>query len=354
MSGTPVDLSDATIDGEPLDGAVITLQPANPDALAVPGGDPANVLHSTLKYLGKAADWDDNEQAKAFNLAEQWATSQNGPFTATVSGVGTLGDNNAGVYFLDVPGLNDARTNLSDIIDTGTTPDTTDKYDGFHPHLTYGYGYGIDAAPERPTDPVTFDRVRVQFGPNGMEYPIGAARTAAVLRRPDTHLGDRDRHDYHDPTTGKFAPLGFVSPAFLKKLLSKDPGDRWEAEMAIRAKFDSANARQWVDAYRAAPDGSPQRTLIARKARVEVIGDRPGGTTVEDRKAQAAWDNASRVVARGLAREHGPAGRNPGDSILPPTTELPPPPPSGDVVPGELIALAQFTTPAAVDAAVVR
>lgn len=312
--GTPVDLGDATIDGEPMTKGNIILVPDNPDTLTVPGGDPADVLHATLKFLGDLDPWDDEQRERAEGIVGEWARTH-GPFTATVAGVGELGDDGAVVYHFDGDDLQAARADLSAAIDDGTAPDTTDTYPSFKPHVTAGYG--IDAPPV-PTEPITFSRARVQWADEALEWPLGqpveapvaAARPRKRLRQaeslfdgPNAGRVGGGRHDYHDPNTGEFAPLGYVSPQVLRKLLSDNPTLRREAELAIRTKFDSPKAQPWVRAFQNATP--TKRGKIARNARREIIGDRPDGTTADDRKAQVAWDRASDVVARGLARGTG-------------------------------------------------
>lgn len=312
--GTPVDLGDATIDGEPMTKGNIILVPDNPDALTVPGGDPADVLHATLKFLGDLDPWDDEQRERAEGIVGEWARTH-GPFTATVAGVGELGDDGAVVYHFDGDDLQAARADLSAAIDDGTAPDTTDTYPSFKPHVTAGYG--IDAPPV-PTEPITFSRARVQWADEALEWPLGqpveapvaAARPRKRLRQaeslfdgPNAGRVGGGRHDYHDPNTGEFAPLGYVSPQVLRKLLSDNPTLRREAELAIRTKFDSPKAQPWVRAFQGATPA--KRGKIARNARREIIGDRPDGTTADDRKAQVAWDRASDVVARGLSRGTG-------------------------------------------------
>src|SRR5207248_3157225 len=61
-AGVATAFVDGTADGAaelaPLErsGAMIAAAPAEPDTLAVPGGDPPERLHVTLAYLGPAAD----------------------------------------------------------------------------------------------------------------------------------------------------------------------------------------------------------------------------------------------------------------------------------------------------------
>ena len=128
--------------------------------------------------------------------------------------------------------------------------------------------------------------------------PYRAATARRVRRAITPSGGGRGRHDYHDPTTGKFAPLGYVSPRILRDLTSNDYRKRRHAELVMKAKFDSPAAKKWVAEYKFA-DG-PKRRHIANKARSEVIADRPTGTSADDRKDQSAWDRASDILASAI------------------------------------------------------
>ena len=327
-----------TINGEsPADfsGATIELVPVNPETLAVPGGDPAGSLHTTLKHLGDdATQWNPFERRKVENIVGAWAANCGGPIDAHISGTGPLGDEGALVRHLDCNHLHPMRAQLSELIDGITDPDTDDTYPEYNPHLTVGYGLNETDVPDAEGHPVRFAAARINWGDEYVEFPLGnpdtepeatpIARTAAprVLRRARRRARPRiskgtaapgfhpDRHDYHDPTTGQFAPLGYVSPRILRKILSADKNDRIEAAWAIRSKLDRPEAREWLVAFdRANP---ADRGRIAGKIRNEVLGDRPSrpgnkpdGTAdwKNLRRDQAAWDRASRELAQALIRK---------------------------------------------------
>lgn len=171
-----------TIDGEVPTGAMVALAPANPADLAVDGGDPPEALHVTLKYLGKADQWGPMHREAVESAARAWAAGLGGPMTASVGGAGLLGKDGAAVLFLDVPGLQDARQDLSDDIEGITPPpgvDVTDTYDSFLPHLATGYG--VDPSTDRMGDPIVFDTVSVHWGPDVTRIPLDQAAQAAAL-----------------------------------------------------------------------------------------------------------------------------------------------------------------------------
>jgi len=182
-------LSDARVaavlvNGERPTGAMVALVPSNPEALVVPGGDPAGQLHVTLKYLPDAADWDDERRQLVQEAVEAWANRQTGPFEATVTGVGPLGDEGAVVLFLDAPGLHDARADLNEDLTALPAPDgvdTADTYPTYRPHLTVGYDVDEPAA---PATPITLQAVEVHWaGERVATFPLGSAVTANTKSR---------------------------------------------------------------------------------------------------------------------------------------------------------------------------
>jgi DNA topoisomerase-1 len=178
-----------TIDGEVPTKGMIALAPADPDALVVEGGDPAKALHVTLKFIGELEPWDDEARAFIEEALAAWA-SRLAPFEATVSKVGSLGDEGAMVLFLDAPGLAEARAELSDMVDQTAErigADTTDTYPTFTAHLTVGY----DVAPpdQMVGEVVVLDVVSAHWATDVHPFPLGAPITAAMKPKRD---GDGD------------------------------------------------------------------------------------------------------------------------------------------------------------------
>ena len=97
-------MAEVTINGEVPTKGNLVLVPADPDALAVQGGDPADALHVTVKYIGDLDRWDDDARTMAQEALTAWA-ARLGPVKATVTKVGPLGDKGAMVLFLDAPEL---------------------------------------------------------------------------------------------------------------------------------------------------------------------------------------------------------------------------------------------------------
>jgi len=156
-------------------GAIIALLPADPDALTVPGGDPAEQLHCTVLYLTDDATSLPDE---AYDFIAQTLAGGLGldrPLTAQVTGVDTLGDDDppATVMHLDggdqLAGLRDtARSAVGDDV-----PLAEDKYPNFTPHLTLGYGTDPAAHQDRVGSSVTFDKLALMRAGQVTTYPLG-------------------------------------------------------------------------------------------------------------------------------------------------------------------------------------
>src|SRR5690606_31264152 len=111
-----------------------------------------------------------------------WA-AQTPRFTGTVGGAGRLGTDGAMVWHLDVPGLARSREALSAWIDDRTDADTSDRWDGFTPHVTFTYD--DTDLPDKPDGSVPFFDAVVCWGPDRTVVPLSGTlgRSAAVLAR---------------------------------------------------------------------------------------------------------------------------------------------------------------------------
>lgn len=285
--GTPVDLSGAVINGEPVTGANIVLVPDDPAALAVPGGDPEDILHVTVKYLNQAESWTDTDREQVNAMVGDWAR-RHGPFTATVGGVGTLGDNGAVVYHLDVPGLTDARGELSDRIDSETVHDTSDTYDGYTPHLTAGYN--LDPMPDRPTDPVTFSRARVQWADQGVEFPLGEPQAYTAAGRKHVRDADKDGKIFDGtPKEQPYIPLPDEALSVVKETFGGSDKDVAESWQKAQAKVDAAKPDEMLKGGTPnAPGVHPTAAAAQQRGKVHAKVTNPGrmkkfaeGDTVE-------------------------------------------------------------------------
>lgn len=147
-------------------GAMIALIPTDDDCarLAIDGYEPAHVLHTTLVFLGEAADWDKQsrdilegtirelETARALR-GDVWAHAQFNP----------AGDDPCAVYLVGAPGIEDIHSAVLGAVEENTDwfPQIPDQHTPWIPHITAGYG--LPAGTLTDVGPVTFDRVRLSF-----------------------------------------------------------------------------------------------------------------------------------------------------------------------------------------------
>lgn len=210
---TPMTTSILTAAGDAPTGAVIVALPA--------AGDPCQVIgpeqkHATLVFLGEALTAD--QVQPVLDALTAWVPGEVAdddlvPFTETVTGVESLGDDGARVWTLDpsgtLPGIHDALLAIDSI---KALSDAADQYPSYTPHVTIGYPPDApadavdmedddapdadDSAPDAPP-PVTtllddateaaaaaiqtidFDRIALWFGTVQQEWPLGDAADPA-------------------------------------------------------------------------------------------------------------------------------------------------------------------------------
>lgn len=220
----PARRAGVTIAGEEPTGAMVALVPARPQALAVDGGEELGALHLTLKFLGDAADWPADQRAVVERTVADWA-AQTPRFTGTVGGAGRLGTDGAMVWHLDVPGLARSREALSAWIDDRTDADTSDRWDGFTPHVTFAYD-DVDL-PDLPDGDVPFFDAVVCWGPDRTVVPLSGTlgRSAAVLARD----GDGDGFIYDGTKREMLAPTRMLDIDIDMELEADAIGERRNA-----------------------------------------------------------------------------------------------------------------------------
>ena len=220
----PARRAGVTIAGEEPTGAMVALVPARPQALTVDGGEELGALHLTLKFLGDAVDWPADQRAVVERTVADWAAQTPG-FTGTVGGAGRLGTAGAMVWHLDVPGLARSREALSAWIDDRTDADTSDRWDGFTPHVTFAYD-DVDL-PDLPDGDVPFFDAVVCWGPDRTVVPLSGTlgRSAAVLARD----GDGDGFIYDGTKREMLAPTRMLDIDIDMELEADAIGERRNA-----------------------------------------------------------------------------------------------------------------------------
>jgi hypothetical protein len=241
-------------------------------ALATPGGDPAEVLHVTLAYLGETEEAD--VQAVADALRAVAAT--HAPLAGEVGGLARFAENDEGaapaVLLPDVPGLVELRVAVTEALVAAGVGFSRDH--GFTPHLTITYFDPADPDPEGVPEagliglPLHFDALVVARGDVPVEIPLVGAppvTASAVLSDKGREIADvadsldAAKPDYGDtawhPETGtvRWVPADYTEyPAGYDEaeaaFLAVDGVERFEATDA-EACLDAPESDGWEVVY---------------------------------------------------------------------------------------------------------
>ncbi|MDX3314639.1 hypothetical protein P1S61_37430 [Streptomyces sp. ME08-AFT2] len=268
----------AAADGSHLSGAMIALMPTVADAerLAIEGGEAADQLHLTLRYLGKGADFsEDARQSVIDAVTDVLPHYVTGPVTAKAFGaahwngnsdepswVWSVGDDPATPGTLGMLHGVIAMALEEGLAEDVDHPEIPAPHTPFAPHICAAYSNQLDLiiALEERLGPVTFDRIRVAFGGDHTDIPLDGSVTAAAgpLRRQPTALElasrvdfaemDRAWHDAVDATVEAWADV--------------QTAQREEITAAVQAAAEADDLDR-LDAF--TPDtGDAERLLIAR------------------------------------------------------------------------------------------
>lgn len=170
-------------------GAMIALVPTEGDAqrlaLTGEGALAANELHSTLAYLGEAADWSPEQREAVTQSVRDWAAGLTGPVRAQAFGAAVWNpesDYPAWVYSVGDQ-AEDEGPNLAHVHVLAATwaedvaPDVMpEQHSPYVPHMTAAVTTDPWPLPEMidRLGPVTYDRVRVAFAGEFVDVPLGA------------------------------------------------------------------------------------------------------------------------------------------------------------------------------------
>ncbi|WP_280758925.1 hypothetical protein [Prescottella agglutinans] len=181
-------------------GAMIALVPAAEDAarLAVDGYEPADVLHTTLLFLGDAANWDPTNRDK---IEESMRALSLAPMTGQIWGHAAFnpaGDEPCAVYLVEADGITALRSLiLGEAVDTWDASELIpEQHECFVPHMTAGYG--LDPAQLTDTGAVRFDRLRISFADSDVrDIPLDSitaslVASAVVYERDDFFMPEAD------------------------------------------------------------------------------------------------------------------------------------------------------------------
>ncbi|MEV0214285.1 2'-5' RNA ligase family protein [Micromonospora sp. NPDC050695] len=165
-------------------GAMVALVPSEADIarLVVDGGEPAEQLHTTLLFLGEAADWDDTQQQAARDALASLA-AQVAPLTVDGFGLSLFNPGNPDRDTCVVLALSgDGLTDLHDQTATNVAGPVPEQHQPWQPHITLAYTDDPTALTDLVdrVGPVTFDRLRVAFAGQATDFPLGQPVAAAV------------------------------------------------------------------------------------------------------------------------------------------------------------------------------
>lgn len=187
-------------DGSHLSGGMVALMPTAADAkrLALPGGEAAADLHVTLRFLGDDGTAIDAHARQHIEEAVRLAVSGMDPLTVNLFGVAHWNGKadaaswvwNAGDP-MPVPegasSLDELHDAVSDALDL-VEFEYPEQHCPWVPHICAAYTKDLTLVREleKRLGPVTLDRVRISFGPDDTDIPLGGALTAGAYRR-DPH-----------------------------------------------------------------------------------------------------------------------------------------------------------------------
>lgn len=175
-------------------GAMVALRMSEQDAarLAVTGGEPQDQLHSTLAYLGEADRIPLEIREQIAEKMGQVAASYKHPldgdgFAIDVFNPGTTNDRDTAIV-VGVGGQSMADVHAATMAALGDIEGLSmpEQHMPHVPHVTLQYTDDLNRVKTLAdrVGPVKFDRLRLAFGGEITDIPIGAAATA-----PDLHAG---------------------------------------------------------------------------------------------------------------------------------------------------------------------
>lgn len=151
-------------------GAMIALVPERPTAwrLAVPDFEPAEVLHVTLKFLGKAADWNEEHRLSVLGRAGEIAAKirEHGPTVGNVWAAASFNPHGlepCAAYLVGGHDLVRAHRYSDQMLSPTTRPLVPEAHSPWVPHITIGYFLDVAKLTQATGAEIRFDRLRVSF-----------------------------------------------------------------------------------------------------------------------------------------------------------------------------------------------
>lgn len=178
-----------------MEGAMIALVPSPADLqrLAIPGGESVDQMHLTLLYLGEAVDIDQDTRdrliAWARDLAPSWDSVEGEGF-----GIAEFNPNgDEPCVVLVVGGSDVAEMHETALADTVDIIDLPEQHVPFVGHVTLKYWDMTKPDYEGPVvselrdraGPIVFDRIRLAFGGEVTDVPLGPQPEIIVELPPE-------------------------------------------------------------------------------------------------------------------------------------------------------------------------
>lgn len=234
-------LAAVLIDGEVPTGAMVALSFADgvSSRLARDGGEPADALHVTIAYLGKAVDMDEQTRELIDQTVAVFAESLTPPTDTTVAGMDLFGENNdVAVARLDIGTEAMAwAEELRDALDEIEGVEVARNFD-FNPHVTVRYladnETEIAEADDLTGQEAPIDAVTVHYGPDTTRTPLRAPQSfiaAAVARK--AAAGDSQVR----------CPEGIASGGQFTGVLADNCAVTPEALAEVKSQLDAGNAK---------------------------------------------------------------------------------------------------------------
>lgn len=187
-------------------GAMVAAYPDDPGtfALDVENAEPADQLHVTLRYLGKADTFDDAAREQVHAVVAE-AVKAHGPVTADIIGIAHwfIGqDGDCVVAQIQGDGLSDLRSSVAAAVE-GVLGDTiADDHDSFIAHMTLGYGIDPADAEHLAGVQVVMSDVGVAFAGDVVLHGLGQAATATAEDAVAAAVDDVFADDLDEIETG--------------------------------------------------------------------------------------------------------------------------------------------------------
>jgi 2'-5' RNA ligase len=292
----------AAADGSHTQGGMIALMPTAEDAerLAIPGGEPAEELHLTLFYLGDdGAAWSEDQRNELEGILRPLAELYGlGPVRSKAFGaahwngggdypcwVWNVGDAEPGEH-VPPDGLLKVRACVTEALEsTHARPELPPQHSPWSAHICAAYSDdpALLAELEQRLGEVTFDRIRLSFGDDDRDIPLGDAVTAAAgpLRREPTELEVASRADFagvhaewEAATAGALRALRSVTAAWrldLREQITRDlTDDNLDSvpELSLDGRAATSTLLDLMEEYAVKAGRACQREAEAQGVRV--------------------------------------------------------------------------------------